>query len=104
MAVEFRLNPGLADAVRRSPEVRALVRQMGERVGEEAQRLGQEVAPSYETRVEDEGDGVRVVARTGGINAAGWIELGTGAPTPTPAYAPLRRGAEAAGLRTEGGR
>ena len=32
-----------------------------------------------------------------------WLEFGTGAPGPTPAFAPLRRGAEAAGFRVTGG-
>lgn len=33
-----------------------------------------------------------------------WLEFGTGAPGPTPAFAPLRRGAEAAGFRVTGGK
>ena len=32
-----------------------------------------------------------------------FLEFGTGAPGPTPAFAPLRRGAEAAGFRVTGG-
>ena len=40
---------------------------------------------------------------TGRANATDWksgfIEFGTGAPAPTQAYAPLRRGAEKAGLK-----
>lgn len=35
---------------------------------------------------------------------ARWIEFGTGQPGPTPAFAPLRRGAEGAGLIVTGGR
>ena len=32
-----------------------------------------------------------------------FLEFGTGAPGPTPAFAPLRRGAESAGFRVTGG-
>ncbi len=46
--------------------------------------------------VTNDGDGVRLVATDWKAN---WIEFGTGAPSPTPAFAPLRRGCEAAGLK-----
>lgn len=45
---------------------------------------------------------------TGRVIAGDWksalIEWGTGGPGPTPAFAPLRRGVESAGLERRGGR
>lgn len=35
---------------------------------------------------------------------ANWLEFGTGEPGPTPAFAPMRRGAERAGFLLVGGR
>lgn len=95
---EFRYNQSFERDAARSPALKALLRQKGQEVGREADRIGQTVARSYRTEVEDTPEGVRVSASTGGINAASWIEWGTGPPAPTPTYAPLRRGAEAAGL------
>jgi hypothetical protein len=46
----------------------------------------------------------RVIARVNAMKfTANWIEFGTGEPGPTPAFAPLRRGAEAVGLVVLGG-
>lgn len=99
------MRPGWEADVARSPEMAAALRQVGERVAQEAERLGQDVAPSYEADVVDAAGEVRVVGKTtDGINAGGWIEYGTGGPAPTPAHAPLRRAAEVVGLTSEGTR
>jgi hypothetical protein len=66
-----------------------------------ATQLGKQVSSSYEAKVEQSTEGVRVVANTRPLNAAGWIEFGT---ADLPASAPLRRGAEAARLRVKGRR
>lgn len=94
--VEVRLNPGFETEVRRSQEVRAACVEAGDRVATEAERIGRRVASTYHAEAVETKDGARVQADTGGIGAAGWIEFGT--PT-LPASAPLRRGAEAAGLK-----
>lgn len=104
MASRFTRNPNWVAEVRRSPEVRRVRREAAAEVAQEAERIGQQVAPSYACHIEDGPDKTAVEANTEGINAAAWIELGTGAPTPTPAYAPLRKGAEHAGLKTTGGK
>lgn len=103
MGASFKRNRNWPDEVKRSPEMRAVIRSRAKKVAEEAERIGRQVAPSYRTTVDEEDHVTRVSANTGGINAAGWIEVGTGAPSPTPAYAPLRKGAEAAGLKTASG-
>ena len=49
-------------------------------------------------------DGIRVTSIDEGVWASAydfksfWIEMGTGEPYPTPAFAPLRNGCDAAGL------
>ena len=104
MTVRVVLNPGFEATLSRTPAMKAMLRDRGERVANEAERIGRGVAGSYRATVEDSLEGVQVEASTAGINAASWIEFGTGAPTPTQAYAPLRRGSEAAGLKTTGAR
>lgn len=91
----FRPNRNLEREIRRSPQVRALLRHKGQQVAREAERIGGQVSDSYRAEVEDTADGVRVVANTRALNAAGWIEFGS---TKNPPHAPLRKGAEVAGL------
>lgn len=94
----FRPNPSLERDLQRSPGVQRVLTTKATDVATEAERNGQQVARSYKATVSDEGEAKRVTARTGGINAAAWIEFGTGGPTPTPAHAPLRRAAETKGV------
>lgn len=96
--IKFR--QGWERDVERSAEMRAALRGAGRDVADEAEQIGGDAAPTYSAEVVVDGESVRVEANTEGINAAAWIEFGTGHPAPTPAYAPLRRGAEAAGLKT----
>lgn len=97
----FVPNPGFEARAKRDPRMRAMLRSQGERVANEAERIGRQVAKSYQATVEDTATGVRVEATTDDINAASWIEFGN---QNMPAYAPLRKGAEHAGLKTKGTR
>jgi hypothetical protein len=81
------------------------VRRHLEAAANEAAQQAKAIAP---TDTFDYRDSINVVSGVEGatalarINADDWksvfIEFGTGPVAPTPAYAPLRRGAEAAGL------
>lgn len=97
----FVPSPGFEERAANALEMRALLRALAAKVGGEAERIGRQVSKSYTTDIEDSDDGVRVVASTGQINAASWIEFGN---QNLPAYAPLRKGAESAGLKTRAGR
>lgn len=81
------------------PGVREHLAEAGRAVGEQAESIASAVSSSYRTRVEDDGDKVRVVAESRSLDAAGWIEFGT---AKLPASAPLRRGAEMSGLDFRG--
>jgi hypothetical protein len=76
--------------------MRAAMRRAGEQAAQEAQRLAPVDTGEYRSsiRVVDTPTGARVVAED---DKATYIEFGT---EDTPAFAPLRRGTEAAGLRT----
>ncbi len=97
----FVPNPGFPPRLKRSPEMRSMLRSRAARAAREATRIGKSFADSYEATVEDDDEGVRIEGNTGGINAASWWEFGT---QNNPAVAPLRKGAEAAGLKTTGRR
>lgn len=97
----FIPSPGFDKRAERTPEMRALLRQSAGRAANEAERIGRQVAKSYTAEVEDVEGGVRIVATTDDINAASWIEFGN---QNLPAHAPLRKGAEATGLKTRGAR
>lgn len=97
----FVPNPRFEAQAKRSPEMRAMLRKRAGRAANEVERIGKTFANSYRATVEDTADGVRIEGNTDGINAASWWEFGT---SNNPAVAPLRRGAEAAGMKTRGGR
>lgn len=94
----FKRNPRLGQQVTASTKMKAGRRLVAQEIADEAERIGRNVARSYTTDVEEEGDRTRVLANTEVLNAAAWIEFGTGS---MPAHAPLRRGAEAAGAHTK---
>lgn len=104
MSATFKRNPRWDDEVRRSPEVRVLRHRAATEVAREAERIGKSVSKSYRTEVDEQGDQTRVNANTEGINSASWIEIGTGGQAPTPAYAPLRKAVDLAGLKLTGGK
>jgi hypothetical protein len=97
--VTVNIDRDLEREIARMPEVREACAVKAREVAVEAERLGREVADSYKVVVSRSRGIVRVKASSGGINAAGWIEFGTGPPGPTAVHAPLRRGAEARGLK-----
>ena len=91
----FVPNPALERRLRESAEMRAAMRRSAEAAVEEAQRLAPVDTGEYRNsiKVVDTGSGVRIVADD---DKASYIEFGT---EDTPAFAPLRRGTEAAGLK-----
>lgn len=97
----FVPNPGFEAKAKRDPQMRSMLRTRAGKAAREVERIGKQVANSYEAKVEDTAEGVRIEASTAGINAASWIEFGS---SNNPAVAPLRRGTEAAGLKTRGSR
>ena len=97
----FVPNPGFESRAKRSAEMRAMLRKRAGRAANEVERLGRQVSSSYTANVDDTVEGVRIEANTDGINAASWIEFGS---QNNPATAPLRRGTEAVGLKTRGGK
>lgn len=103
MSVRFKPNPNFLRDLQRSREGRAALKEIAGGLADTAQGLGRAVADSYTTEVEEVDDKVVVTANTDSgpnvTDAAGWIEFGTGPPGPTPAHAPLRRAADAEGLK-----
>lgn len=97
----FVPSPGFESRAKRSAEMRGMLRSRAGRAAREVERIGQTFASSYTATVEDTADGVRIEGNTDGINAASWWEFGS---SNNPAVAPLRRGTEAAGLKTRGGK
>lgn len=101
MTARFVPSPGFEERAAKAPEMRTVLRGLAARAAADAERIGRQVAQSYGAKVEDSDDGVMIVASTDDINAASWIEFGN---QNLPAYAPLRKGAESAGLKTRSGR
>lgn len=95
----FKLNPRFLAELEQQAGVRAAMTAAAVGVANRAEAIGQRVDDDYEVTVEQTARGVRVRAHGGPLNPAAWMEFGTGHPGPTPAYAPLRRGAQAMGLR-----
>lgn len=91
----FVPNPRFEAELKRSTEMRAVVRHGAEAAAKEAKRLAPVDTGEYRAsiKVVEAGDDARVVA---GAGHAGYVEFGT---RDTPVFAPLRRGTEAAGLR-----
>lgn len=97
----FVPNPSFERQAKRDPQMRVALRSRATRAAREVERIGRQVADSYEATVEDTAEGVQIEANTDGINAASWIEFGN---QNLPARAPLRRGTEQAGLKVRGGK
>jgi hypothetical protein len=96
MNVHFKQNPHLERELLASAELATVVEEAATAAGGEAERLGQGVASTYRVDIVVKGAKARLEANARDINAASWIEFGT--PN-LPATAPLRNGAEAAGLK-----
>lgn len=101
MAVRFVPNPVAGAELARTPEMMAFLLAKAT----EAAEASKAIAPVRTGRYRA-GIGASVEPGRARINAfyftSHWIEFGTGQPGPTPAFAPLRRGAEAVGLRLSG--
>ena len=88
-------------AIASSPEMQLAIMQITEMIAAAAR----EIAPRSSIAEEHYADEIVVERGQDGGDFAGivnaknfksnWIEFGTGQPGPTPAFAPLRRGAEA---------
>jgi hypothetical protein len=97
-------NPAQVGELGRSKQLLDELMKRAEEAADKARGLAPVDSGDYRDGIEVDGgvDGSTVVAR---VNANDWksglIEFGTGRPAPTPAYAPLRRGAEQAGLKVE---
>jgi hypothetical protein len=99
----FVPNPSGIAAIARSLEVQNELRTIAESVASNAEGLAPVDEGDYRDSIEvdvtvDGGEAVAIVKA--GDWKAGWIEFGASSPTYTmPAHAPLRRGAEQAGLK-----
>jgi len=100
MSIKFRPNPNFRRELAADADTKRALAANAEVVAKRAETFGRQVADSYKTDVVIDGDGVHLVASTDhdGVDAAGWIEFGTGEPAPTPAYAPLRKAVQAEGM------
>lgn len=96
----FVPNPAFENQARRSTEMRAAMQRAAEEAADEARRLAPVDTGEYRASITvvTTAEGARVVADD---DKATYIEFGT---SDTPAFAPLRRGTEAAGLRIGGKR
>lgn len=96
----IELRPGFEADVLASAGVRRVVSDRGEKVATEAERLAGQVSRTYTAEVEQSAAGVRVGGSTRAtethMNLGKAIEHGN---WKFPAVAPLRRGAEAIGLK-----
>lgn len=91
----FVPNPRFESEAKRSAEMKAAMKRGAQAAADEARRMAPVDTGEYRAsiRVVETADGARVVADD---DKATYIEFGT---SDTPAFAPLRRGTEAAGLR-----
>ena len=91
----FRLSPGFRQKLERSPTIQTMKRREANKVRRTAQALAPRGTEHYakSLSVQEDGDQVAVVSTD---IAAHLIEFGS---VNNPVYAPLRRAAEAQGLR-----
>ena len=112
--MSFHINPEFAAQWAEGDDAKKLLMEVGEKVAAKARELAPVKTGAYRDSIVVDSPGARVagvpVGATGARtsyrvvaadNKAGWIEFGTGGQAPTPAYAPLRRAAEASGLKLE---
>ena len=94
MTSRFAPNPNLSRELEQSADMRSAMVRAAEVAADESRRIAPVDTRQYRDsiRVEVTPDGARVVADD---EASVYIEFGT---EDTPTFAPLRRGAEAAGL------
>lgn len=92
----FVPNPRFEQQVSKSREMKRALREATEPALREAQRLAPVDTGEYRDSLQivEDANGVRLMSDD---DKASYIEFGT---SDTPAFAPLRKGTEAAGLRT----
>lgn len=105
--MRFVPNPQAPALLARTTEMVEFLGVVAEAAAENARGFAPVRSGSYRDGIEGQAGIVEGQAE-GRVNArdfkSGWIEFGTGQPGPTPAFAPLRRGADATGLKLIGGR
>jgi hypothetical protein len=94
--VSIDINGDLADQLSHDEAFKAGLAELAAQAASAAQGLA---PPGMTVEVKNDADGVRVEMSGGGINPAGWVELGTATQ---PAKAPLRQGCEQAGMTLTG--
>lgn len=93
----FIPNPALLSELESSAGMKDALKEAAEAGASEARRIAPVDTGDYQDSIHvEEGDGVQLVAD---VPYAIYVELGT---EDTPAFQPLRRGLEAAGLKLEG--
>lgn len=104
MATRFRYNPAATAELARTLEMVETLRARAEDAAEESRAIAPVDTGEYRDSITAEA-GIEGGFARGRVNAgkftAGWLEFGT---SDTPTFAPLRRGAEAAGLSLRGSR
>lgn len=111
MSTRFTLNPAGIKALQMSPQMLTGLKLIGEEIAEGVR----EVAPIGDPEMGEHyvdmitvDVGIELGRAVARVNAnkftALWLEFGTGEPGPTPAFAPLRRGAESRGIVLIGAR
>lgn len=103
----FVPNPFAPKQISRSSGVKSELAERAEDIASNARSIAPvrsgDYAASIRTQETTIGEDVAVLVLSDDWKAA-FIEFGTGPVAPTLAYAPLRRGAEMAGFKVEGGR
>lgn len=107
---KFVYNKAAEPYLKRSLEMVLAMRTFAEKAAEGARAVAPvgDSEPHYVDQIEAVAGGDAKYGALGRVNAnkwtSGFIEFGTGPVAPTPAFAPLRRGAESAGLHLVGGK
>lgn len=104
MAVRFKYNPAATAQLARTAAMVETLREKAEDSAEQSRAIAPVDTGEYRDSITATA-GISKGFAIGRVNAgkftAGWLEFGT---SDTPVFAPLRRGAEAAGLRIGGTR
>jgi hypothetical protein len=102
MTVRFKPNPLAGAILSKTPEMTAFLYGLAETAVSAAQSVAPVRSGEYRDSIAAYPGVGKARVQASDFKAV-WIEFGTGQPGPTAAFAPLRRGAEAAGLQLSGG-
>ncbi len=97
MPIQFIPNPAVGQEVAVTPEMAAALLGIAEVAVEVAKSVAPVATGAYRDSIHAEGE-IGKATIIADDEKAKWIEFGTGEPGPTPAFAPLRRGADVIGL------